>query len=63
MGLASNLQTQLSGNQATLRFRLLAVLDGAPVRRSGEAQLVFGEQGWQVVYASLAALNLPVFPR
>lgn len=58
-----NLQTRLAGNQATLRFSLLAVLDGSPVRRSGEAQLVFGEQGWQVVYASLAALNLPVFPR
>lgn len=58
-----NLQTRLAGNLATLRFTLVVVLDGSPVRRSGEAQLVFGEQGWQVVYASLAALNLPVFPR
>ncbi len=59
----SSIQTRLTGNQATLRFSLLAVLDGNPVRRSGEAQLVFGGQGWRVVYASLAALNLPVFPR
>jgi len=57
------LQTQLRDRQATLRFSLLAVLDGNPVRRSGEAQLVFAEQGWKVSYASLLNLNLPIFPR
>jgi hypothetical protein len=57
------LQTQLAGNKATLRFNLTAVLDGSLLRRSGVAQLVFGEQGWKVEYASLASLDLPVFPR
>jgi hypothetical protein len=59
----SGVQARLSGNQATLRFYLVAVLDGSPVRRSGEARLVFAEQGWRVVYTSLVSLNLPVFPR
>ncbi len=59
----SGIQTRLAGNQATLRFSLVAVLDGSPVRRSGVAQLVYAEQGWKVDYASLANLNLPVFPR
>lgn len=59
----SGIQARLAGNQATLRFSLVAVLDGSPVRRSGEAQLVFAEQGWRVVYTSLVNLNLPVFPR
>jgi len=59
----SGVQTRLAGNQATLRFNLVAVLDGRPVRRSGEAQLVFAEQGWRVLYSSLVNLNLPVFPR
>lgn len=58
-----NLQTRLAGHQAALRFTLLAVLDGSPVRRSGEARLVFGEEGWRVVYASLVTLNLPLFPQ
>lgn len=57
------LQTQFAGNRATLRFNLTAVLDGSPVRRSGEARLIFGEQGWRVEYDSLVTLNLPLFPR
>lgn len=59
----SGLQTQVVGNQATIRFRLTVVLDGSIVRRSGTAQLMFVEQGWKVDYSSLATLNLSVFPR
>lgn len=59
----SGVQTQVSGNQATIRFRLTAVLNGTTLQRSGTARLFFAEQGWKVDYASLATLNLPVFPR
>lgn len=57
------LQTQVSGNQATIRFQLTALLNGTALQRSGAARLFFAEQGWKVDYASLATLNLPVFPR
>ncbi|GIW23966.1 hypothetical protein [Meiothermus sp.] len=57
------IQTQVEGDQATIRFRLTAVLNGTTLQRSGSARLTFGEQGWKVDYASLANLNLPVFPR
>ncbi|MBO1435754.1 hypothetical protein [Meiothermus sp. CFH 77666] len=59
----SGVQTQVSGNQATIRFRLTAVLNGTTLQRSSTARLFFAEQGWKVDYASLATLNLPVFPR
>lgn len=59
----SGVQTQVSGNQATIRFRLTAVLNGTTLQRSGTARLFFAEQGWKVDYASLTTLNLPVFPR
>ncbi|MCX7600530.1 MAG: hypothetical protein N2Z75_01165 [Meiothermus sp.] len=59
----AGLQTQVAGNQASIRFRLSAVLNGAAVQRSGTARLIFAEQGWKVDYSSLATLNLPVFPR
>ncbi len=59
----SGVQTQLGGNQATIRFGLSAVLDGINLRRNGTVRLTFGEQGWKVDYSGLATLNLPVFPR
>jgi hypothetical protein len=58
-----NVQTQISGNNATVRFSLVVNLGNQTVRRNGAAQLVFGNEGWKVGYASLVALNLPVFPR
>ena len=58
-----NVQTQISGNNATVRFSLVVNLGDQTVRRNGAAQLVFGAEGWKVGYGSLVALNLPVFPR
>ncbi|GEM84400.1 MAG: hypothetical protein KatS3mg074_233 [Meiothermus sp.] len=59
----SGLQTVVSGNQATIRFRLSALLNSTTLERSGTVRLLFTEQGWKVDYASLATLNLPLFPR
>ncbi|GIW35617.1 hypothetical protein [Meiothermus sp.] len=59
----SGLQTVVSGNQATIRFRLSALLHDTALERSGSVRLLFTELGWKVDYASLATLNLPLFPR
>lgn len=59
----SGLQTVVSGNQATVRFRLSALLNGTSLERSGTVRLLFTEVGWKVDYASLATLNLSLFPR
>ncbi len=58
-----NTRVELMGNRATVRFNLTVAIGGRPVRRSGTALLVFTEAGWKVEYASLANLNLPIFPR
>ncbi len=57
------LQSALAGSQATLRFALTAMVEGATLRRNSTARLVFEPEGWKVDYASLAALELPLFPR
>ena len=56
------LATRLEGDSGTVSFQLNAVIDGAPVERSGSAELVFLEKRWRVDYGSLASLDLPLFP-
>jgi len=57
------LESRIEGNQATLRFRLSAVLDEGRQQRQGTARLVFTSEGWKVDYGSLQGLELPLFPR
>ncbi len=60
----SNLKTKVSGKQATVGFDLILDLgDGKPLKKSGTTQLVYTERGWKVVYSSLSALGLSVFPK
>ncbi len=57
-----NLQTTISGNTARVRFQVVANLATGTLTRSGEARLNFTAEGWKTDYATLTALNLPVFP-
>lgn len=57
-----NVVSGISGESATVTFELTAVIDGTTLERSGSAELVFEDARWLVVYASLAALELPLFP-
>lgn len=66
LGLSSfelrNVVSAISGEQATITFDLTATIDGERFSRSGSVELVFLNSRWFVRYASLAALELPVFP-
>jgi hypothetical protein len=57
------LQARVSGNTATVRFQVIAHLASGTLTRSGEVRLSFSPDGWKSDYATLAGLNLPVFPR
>lgn len=54
--------TDLQGDSATVRYRLSAVIDGQGFERDASADLAFDDGRWQVAYASLAGLGLPLFP-
>jgi hypothetical protein len=61
------LETRVQGAQATVRYRLTVTLERsgatATATRSGTAQLQADpDTGWRVAYASLKAMNLPIFP-
>ncbi|MER3483809.1 MAG: hypothetical protein C4332_12305 [Meiothermus sp.] len=58
-----NVQTSVAGNTARVRFQVVANLATGAVTRSGEARLSFTPEGWKTDYATLSALNLPVFPK
>jgi hypothetical protein len=60
-----NMTTTVSSNTAKVNFKLNVTLkNGLSVARTGNAQLVADQKtGWKVVYSSLSALNLPVFPK
>lgn len=63
----NTLETRVQGAQATVRYRLTVTFErsGATstVTRSGTAQLQADpDTGWRVAYASLKAMNLPIFP-
>jgi hypothetical protein len=55
----------VSGNTAKVNFKLnITLKNGLSVARTGNAQLVTDKKtGWKVVYSSLSALNLPIFPK
>lgn len=52
----------LDGRRGTIRFVLTAMIDGVSTVHGGSAELVFRGRSWQVDYASLAGLGLPLFP-
>ncbi len=59
--------TRVQGGQASVRYRLVATIEGSgttiTATRSGTAQLQADPStGWRVTYASLKAMNLPIFP-
>jgi hypothetical protein len=61
------LETRVQGAQATVRYRLSVTLDRAGTSttstRTGTVQLQADPgTGWRVAYASLKAMNLPIFP-
>jgi hypothetical protein len=61
------LETRVQGAQATVRYRLSVTLDrsgtNSTVTRTGTVQLQADPgTGWRVMYASLKAMNLPIFP-
>lgn len=58
----SSSAVDLSGDEGTVSFALAATIDGEQFTRDGSAALVFSDGRWQVRYASLAALGLPIFP-
>lgn len=53
---------RLDGDRGVLTLSLRATLAGREVSRSGEIELTFQDGAWLVVYGSLAALDLPLFP-
>jgi hypothetical protein len=60
-----NVRAVVSSNTANVNFKLSVVLkNGLNVARTGSVKLVADKQsGWKVVYSSLSALNLPIFPK
>jgi hypothetical protein len=61
------LETRVQGAQATVRYRLVVTLDRSGTTststRTGTVQLQADPgTGWRVMYASLKAMNLPIFP-
>ena len=61
------LETRVQGAQATVRYRLSVTIERSgttsTTTRSGTAQLQADPgTGWRVAYASLKAMNLPIFP-
>jgi hypothetical protein len=63
----SALETRVQGAQASVRYRLTVTLDRAGTTststRTGTVQLQADPgTGWRVAYASLKAMNLPIFP-
>lgn len=55
----------VSSNTAKVNFKLTVTLkNGSSFTKTGNAQLIADKKaGWKVVYSSLSALNLPVFPK
>jgi hypothetical protein len=55
----------VSSNSAKVNFKLnITLKNGLSIARTANAQLVADKKtGWKVVYSSLSALNLPVFPK
>jgi hypothetical protein len=55
----------VSSNTASVKFKLTVTLkNGSSVTKTGNAQLIADKQaGWKVVYSSLSALNIPIFPK
>jgi hypothetical protein len=60
-----NVTATISSNTAKVNFKLTVTLkNGLSVARTGNAQLVTDKKtGWKVVYSSLSALNIPIFPK
>jgi hypothetical protein len=61
------LETRVQGAQASVRYRLSVTLDRSGTTststRTGTVQLQADPgTGWRVMYASLKAMNLPIFP-
>ncbi len=61
----ANVTATVSSNTAKVNFKLnITLKNGLSVARTGNAQLVTDKKtAWKVVYSSLSALNLPVFPK
>lgn len=53
----------IEAGRARLAFALTAVIDGRTEVREGVVDVRRTDAGWQVAYADLAALDLPIFPR
>jgi hypothetical protein len=60
-----NVNATVSSNTANVKFKLSVVLkNGLSIARTGSVKLVADKQtAWKVVYSSLSALNLPIFPK
>ncbi len=58
----SNVGSSISGDNASVSFTVMAVVDGQTYTREGEANLLFTDGRWAVDYSSLAALGLPILP-
>jgi hypothetical protein len=60
-----SVMANVSGNTAKVNFKLnITLKNGLSVARTGNAQLIADKKtGWKVVYSSLSALNIPIFPK
>lgn len=56
-------EVRLSDNTGTASVDLSLTAQGESVDRSGQVDLTFDAGRWRVSYASLAQLDLPLFPR
>jgi hypothetical protein len=52
----------LDGGQGSVAFALTTRIDGVETVQEADAELIFEGRSWKVAYASLAALDLPLFP-
>ncbi len=61
----ANVKAIVSSNTANISFKLNVVLkNGSSIARTGSVKLVADKQtAWKVIYSSLSALNIPIFPK
>jgi hypothetical protein len=52
----------LDGDRGGIAFALTTWIDGVVAVREADAELIFEGRSWKVAYASLADLELPLFP-
>jgi hypothetical protein len=53
---------RLMGDRGVVAAQVQATVNGRSLERSGNVDIAFAEGRWRVLYGSLAALDLPIFP-